>query len=154
MCKRAVTLIEVVLACFILLVAIIPIMYNSQQLAIKNIETEKIQMAERILESIQSELMTTKFDIFYEREGVGDAANGSNSSDGPFELTDAYYPSSLEEVLSTQQKYNDFNIVGTWSWGINSDSQIDKTMVQVELLCSFKGSNSRLIERKKAFFDS
>ena len=56
--RKAISLIEITIACLILVIAIIPLIKNSREDAAKLIETEKIQMAERILESIKSELMT------------------------------------------------------------------------------------------------
>ena len=52
--RKAVTLAEVTIACLILMMAIVPLIMNSRHDASKAIETEKIQMAERILESIKS----------------------------------------------------------------------------------------------------
>ena len=148
--KKAVSLIEITIACLILVMAIIPLINSSRQDAAKVIETEKIQMAERILESIKSELMTMKFSIFYDRaemEGL------DKNSVGPFVLSDGYYPVALNEVLKIQQKYKDFSVVGTWSWGIDSKGKPDKTLVEAEVSCFFSrpGPDIPPIERKKAF---
>ena len=148
--KKAVTLIEITIACVIMLLAIIPIIMNSKHDASKAIETEKIQMAERILESIKSELMTMQFKNFYTR---AKAENLDENAIGPFELTDAYYPSSIDEVLKVQQKYKDFSVIGTWSWIATEDNKPDKTMVKAEISCFFSrpGPDIPPIERKKAF---
>ena len=148
--RKALSLIEVTIACLILIMAIIPLIMNSRQDASKAIETEKIQMAERVLESIKSELMTMQFKTFYDR---AKAENLDENSIGPFELSDAYYPTSIDEVLKIQQKYKDFSVVGTWSWAIGEENKPDKTMVQAEISCFFSrpGPGVPPIERKKAF---
>ena len=130
------SLLEVFIAGFILVLGIIPLIRNSQADAEKAIETEKIQMAERILESIKSELMTMKFGVFYER---AKAESLDEKAIGPFPLNDAYYPSSIDKVLEIQQKYKDFQVVGTWSWAIKDEDkqEPDKTMVRAEIMCSF-----------------
>ena len=148
--RKAISLVEITIACLILVMAIIPLIKNSREDAAKLIETEKIQMAERILESIKSELMTIKFSVFYDRaelEGL------DKNSAGPFVLSDGYYPVALGEVLKIQQKYKDFTVVGTWSWGINDEGKPDKTLVEAEVSCFFSrpGPDIPPIERKKAF---
>ena len=148
--KKAFTLLEIIIACLILSFAIIPLVNSSKSDAAKAIETEKIQMAERILESIKSELMTMKFSIWYDR---AEAENLNKDAVGPFPLNDAYYTSSINDVLKVQQKYKDFSVVGTWSWAIGSDKKPDKTMVNAEISCFFTnpGKGIAPIERKKAF---
>ena len=146
------SLLEVFIAGFILVLGIIPLIRNSQADAEKAIETEKIQMAERILESIKSELMTMKFGVFYER---AKAESLDEKAIGPFPLNDAYYPSSIDKVLEIQQKYKDFQVVGTWSWAIKDEDkqEPDKTMVRAEIMCSFtrSGKDKKPLERRKAF---
>jgi len=152
--KRAMSLLEVFIAGFILVLGIIPLIRNSQADAEKAIETEKIQMAERILESIKSELMTMKFNTFYTR---AKSESLDENSIGPFPLNDAYYPSSYNNVVEVQQKYKDFEVVGTWSWAITKDEHDkdipDKTMVRAEIMCSFtrSGKDKKPLERRKAF---
>lgn len=152
--KRAMSLLEVFIAGFILVLGIIPLIRNSQADAEKAIETEKIQMAERILESIKSELMTMKFNTFYTR---AKSESLDENSIGPFPLNDAYYPSSYNNVVEVQQKYKDFEVVGTWSWAITKDEHDkdipDKTMVRAEIMCSFtrSGKDKKTLERRKAF---
>ena len=149
--KRAITLVEITLACVILIIAIVPLIRNSHSTAEKAIETEKIQMAERILESIKSEMMTMQFKTFYDR---AESESLDPNIAGPFELSDAYYPLSIEKVLEIQKKYKDFKVIGTWSWAIDGDNKPDKTMVNAEVCCSFSrpGPDVPPIERRKAFF--
>ncbi len=148
--KKAVTLLEIIIACLIISFAIIPLIKNSKNDAAKAIETEKIQMAERILESIKSELTTMKFSIWYDR---AESENLDKNALGPFPLNDAYYTSSINDVVKIQQKYKDFSVIGTWSWAIGKDNKPDKTMVNAEISCYFTnpGKDIAPIERKKAF---
>ena len=152
--KKAMSLVEVFIACFILVLAIIPLIANSRASGEKAIETEKIQMAERILESIKSELMALRFDTFYARAKSEDL---DEEAIGPFPLNDAYYPTSYYKVVEMQQKYKDFEVIGTWSWGITKDEKNnekpDKTMVRAEIMCSFSRSGKDMtpLERRKAF---
>ncbi|MBR4570890.1 MAG: hypothetical protein IKO19_09560 [Candidatus Riflebacteria bacterium] len=150
--KKGMSLLEVFIAGFILVLGIIPLIRNSQADAEKAIETEKIQMAERILESIKSELMTMKFGVFYDR---AKSESLDEKAIGPFPLNDGYYPSSYSKVVEVQQKYKDFEVVGTWSWAIKDEEkqEPDKTMVRAEIMCSFtrSGKDKKPLERRKAF---
>lgn len=148
MTKRAVTLVEICLALTILLIALIPLTRISSGDAVTVIETEKIQMAERILESIKTEVVAMPFKRFYERideEGV------AAEDVGPFELSDGFYPIALSEVLEIQKTYKDFAVVGTWSF-LLKDGKPDKTMVQADIACSFSRAGAAPpVVRNKSF---
>ena len=149
--KKAVTLVEVMLACLILALAIIPLVSNSQQSAVRAIETEKIQIAERILESVKSEMMTMKFDTYYQ---LADLEHIDKKAVGPFPLSDGYYPVTLLEVMKVQEKYKDFTVEGSWRWNETSDGKPDKTIINAEVTCAFSTAtspNHEPIVRKKAF---
>lgn len=147
--RKAITLVEITLAVTILVIAIIPLFTMSSNDAAKAIETEKIQMAERILESVKSELMTMQFKTFYER---AEAECLDKESAGPFVLSDGYYPVSYSDVLKIQSQYKDFKVIGTWSWVMDGE-KVDKTMVQADIECSFSkpGPNVPPVVRKKSF---
>lgn len=147
--KKAVTLIEISLAALILVMAIIPLVTMSNNDAAKAIETEKIQMAERILESIKSEMMTMQFKTFYDRAEIDGL---DKESAGPFELSDGYYPVTYSEVLKIQQQYKDFQVVGSWSYLLDGE-KIDKTVVNASVSCSFTrpGAGIPPIVRHKSF---
>jgi hypothetical protein len=147
--RKAVTLVEITIAVTILLIAIIPLMQLSSNDAVTAIETEKIQIAERILESIKSELQALPFKRFYERSEVGDEEKDKNYP-GPFELSDGFYPISLGKVLEIQKEYKDFGVVGTWSY-IVKDGKPDKTMIQADISCSFSRARQSEIVRNKSF---
>ena len=143
-----VTLIEISLAIVILIVAIVPLMSLSSRDVTTAIETEKIQMAERILESIKTELMAMPFKTFYERIGEEEAQDPDKF--GPYELLDGFYPISLKKVLEIQKKFKDFTVTGSWAFSKNKN-KVDKTMVQVDVECSFSRAKSSKVVRKKSF---
>lgn len=144
---KALTLIEITIAIAILVIAIIPLMRLSSNDATTAIETEKIQISERILESIKSELMALPFKRFYERS---EAEGIDPNNPGPFELSDGFYPISLSKVLEIQKKYKDFKVVGSWGYVIK-DGKIDKTMIQIDISCSFSRAHAPEVNRKKSF---
>lgn len=147
--KKAVTLIEICLALTILVVALVPLMRMSSSDAVTVIETEKIQMAERILESIKAEVLAMPFKRFYER--IDEEGTNAAEDVGPFVLSDGFYPISLSEVLEIQKKYKDFAVVGTWSF-LLKDGKPDKTMVQADVSCSFSRSGKAPpVVRNKSF---
>lgn len=145
--NRAITLVEITIALAILIIAIVPLLRLSSDDATTAIETEKIQIAERILESVKSELMALPFKRFYERS---EAEGEDKTSPGPFELSDGFYPISLGKVLDIQQKYKDFQVVGTWSY-IVTDGKVDKTMIQTDISCSFSRARGPDVTRSKSF---
>ncbi len=150
MSRRAVTLVEITLALAILIIAIIPLLRMSSDDAATAIETEKIQIAERILESVKSELFALPFKRFYERSEADEADGEDKNFAGPFELSDGFYPISLGKVLEIQQKFKDFKVVGSWSY-LMKDGKIDKTMVQADVSCSFSRARGSEVLRKKSF---
>ncbi|NLM17014.1 MAG: hypothetical protein GX221_04785 [Candidatus Riflebacteria bacterium] len=131
--KHGLSLMEITLACIILVMALIPLMTNQSSSAKKVIETEKIQMSERILESIKEEMMTTKYSKFNELS----KSQGLEKSTAAHPLTDAYYPMTNQEVLIAQQKFKDFEVIGTWSYAIDKDGQLNTQIMNVEVECSF-----------------
>lgn len=145
--RKAVTLVEICIALTILVVAIVPLMRMSSGDASTAIETDKIQMSERILESIKSEIMAMPFKRFYERIEQDEE---DKEKAGPFVLSDGFYPVSLSEVLEIQKQYKDFAVVGTWSFLMKSD-KVDKTMVQADLECAFSRPQGQPLIRKKSF---
>lgn len=145
--NKAVTLVEITIAIAIMVLALVPLTRMSSSDASTAIETEKIQMAERILESIKSELMAMPFKKYYER---AEAEGADKEFAGPFQLSDGFYPISLNEVLKVQIKFKDFKVVGTWSF-IAKDGKADRTMVQADIACSFSRADGPAAVRKKSF---
>ncbi|NCB38254.1 MAG: hypothetical protein EOM80_05730 [Erysipelotrichia bacterium] len=145
--NNAITLVEICIAMAILMMALVPLMQISSDDAATAIETEKIQMAERILESVKSEIMAMPFKRFYERI---EADGEDKASAGPFQLSDGFYPISLSEVLKVQTKFKDFKVEGTWKF-LMKDGKVDKTMVQADIICSFSRAGSPPLVRNKSF---
>jgi hypothetical protein len=102
--QAGVTLLEITLALVILIVAIIPIYTFLSRESSNTLNTEKIQMAEKLLKSIHQELMTTPFRTLA----------GGLTPDGPrhFPLDSAWYPVSHDKVLELQRSFKDFTIEG------------------------------------------
>lgn len=146
-CRQGLTLVEITIAVAILILALVPLTQMSSGDAATAIETEKIQMAERILESVKSELMAMPFRKFYER---AEAEGADKEFAGPFQLSDGFYPISLNEVLKIQQKHKDFAVVGSWSF-LARDGKLDRTMVQTDISCSFSRAGGPQVIRNKSF---
>lgn len=146
-CIKGVTLTEICIALTILIVALVPLMRMSSGDAVTVIETDKIQMSERILESIKSEVMAMPFKRFYERI---EQDNEDKEKAGPFVLSDGFYPVSLSEVLEIQKKHKDFAVVGTWTF-LMKGGKVDKTMVQADIECSFSRAGAAPMVRNKSF---
>ncbi len=145
--RQGLTLVEITIAIAILILALVPLTQMSSGDATTAIETEKIQMAERILESVKSELMAMPFKKFYER---AEAEGADKDFAGPFQLSDGFYPISLNEVLKIQQKHKDFAVVGSWSF-LARDGKLDRTMVQTDISCSFSRAGGPQVVRNKSF---
>ncbi len=145
--RRGLTLVEITIAIAILVLALVPLTQISSGDAATAIETEKIQMAEKILESVKSELMAMPFKKFYER---AEAEGADKEFAGPFQLSDGFYPISLNEVLKIQQKHKDFAVVGSWSF-LARDGKLDRTMVQTDISCSFSRAGGPQVVRNKSF---
>lgn len=145
--KKAITLVEITIAIVILIAAILPLVKMSSKDAVKAIETEKIQMADRILESIKSEITSMPFKRFYERAEQKD----NQESNGPFVLEDGFYPVTLNEVLEIQRQYKNFEVIGSWSFVVPKGST-ERAMVQAEVSCSFERTRGMpKVVRKKSF---
>lgn len=98
--RRGTNLLEVILATFILAVAIIPIYRSFSSGAVQEIETTKISMARKILESLKNEMSNHPFDevkSFF--TGAGTAFE---------QIPEVGIPLTLRELLNHQKKYKDF----------------------------------------------
>lgn len=117
---------------FILVCTIAPIYWAMTRQAQSAEDTEKLQMAERILTSIKEELQATDYLKFvkYAKENPPDGQKKYNLEDG-------FYPTSLDKILAFQKKYRDFRISGQFFF-ILRGGQEDKTMLQVNLKCNWR----------------
>lgn len=101
--KRAYSLVEVLIAAIIFVAAAIPIYYAIAGGASKGVETTKLAMARKILESFREEVMGRKFDELFAFPG------GSIT----FVAMAGGYPKTLSEVLEFQRDYKDFEFSPT-----------------------------------------
>ncbi len=98
MTNRAFTLVEVLVATLIFIAAAVPIYYAIAGGAGRGIETTKLSMARKILESFREEVMGRKYN---ELENL---AGGSTS----FVDMLGGYPKTLSDVIVFQRNYKDF----------------------------------------------
>ncbi len=124
---RGLTILEILIAVSIMALAVIPLYTHLSGQASTAFETEKIQMADKILQSVKEELTALPFSEFYKRTKDQPA-----DKEGPFELSDGYYPVTLDQVLKIQKQHKDFQVTGVWKY-LKRGDKIDKTMIQVDM---------------------
>lgn len=98
--KKAYTMLEVLVASVIFIIAAIPIYMAVAGGASKGIETTKLSMARKILESFREEFMAKRFE---DLEGL---AGGSTT----FIPVSGGYPKTLSDVIEFQKEYKDFEL--------------------------------------------
>lgn len=100
-------MLEICIAVTVMALAMIPI-YNhiSRQTSIA-IHTEKIQMADKILQSVKEEMLGTPFKNLVEM-----TKQLQKDTEGKFPLVDGFYQATNQKVLEIQKKYKDFQIEG------------------------------------------
>ncbi len=109
--RRGLSLLEIVIAIFILAMVAFPFVRGVSSSA-KHIEnTEKMQMARKIHQSVKEELMSVPFREFVEYADT----LGAEPADG-YPLDSSFYPNSLTEVEKFQQKYRDFSLDGVFKF--------------------------------------
>ncbi len=96
--KKAYSMLEVLVASAIFIIAAVPIYFAIAGGASKGVETTKLSMARKILESFREEIMGRKFE---ELEGL---AGGSTA----FVAVSGGFPKTLSDVLEFQKDYKDF----------------------------------------------
>lgn len=101
------TLIEVVLSLFILALVLGPFLRGLVGQAQVGEDTEKLQMANKILQSVKEEVCSVRFRDFWSF-----ADKNKPNSDGEYNLDDMFWPHSKEEVMEYQKKYRDFEVTG------------------------------------------
>jgi hypothetical protein len=97
--RKAYTILEVLVASVIFVMAAIPIYYAVAGSASKGIETTKLSMARKILESFREEIMACKY------EDLETFAGGSTT----FGVLNGGFPKTLSDVLAFQREYKDFD---------------------------------------------
>jgi len=133
---RGLTILELVLAVVILAVGIIPIYRFMTRESATALSTEKLQMADKILASIQQELAGTPFRTLT----AGLPANGPRR----LPLSDGHIPLTREKVVAFQQRYKDFGVEGE----IEFREQDTVAQVSVRVFWTIPG---KTMERRGSF---
>jgi hypothetical protein len=117
---------ELTIAVLVLAVALVPIYRHISRQASITVETEKIQMAEKILESIKEELTGMPYENLYTF-----SQNLQPDDLGTFPLADGMYPLSNQRVVEIQKQYKDFSVSGSWMFLHRGE---DTSLAQVEVM--------------------
>ncbi len=99
--RRGLSLLEVLVATVVFLLAAIPIYRAISTGAAKEIDSTKLSMARKILDSFRSEIMSRSFKEL-------STQNSSNSE--AFVQMPGGYPETIDKVLDIQKKYKDFRL--------------------------------------------
>ncbi len=105
------TLIEVILSLFILALVLGPFLRGLVGQAQVGEDTEKLQMAAKMLQSVKEEVAAVRFRDF---RTYADA-NQPNEA-GEYKLDDMFWPHSRDEVITFQKKYRDFSVSGSYKF--------------------------------------
>jgi len=108
---RGFTLIEVILSLFILALVLGPFLRGLVGQAQVGEDTEKLQMATKILQSVKEEVSSVRFKDFWTY-----ADSNKPNEAGEYKLDDMFWPQSRDEVMGFQKKYRDFDVVGTFKF--------------------------------------
>lgn len=109
--ENGMSLLEVVIALSLLAVILAPVLTSVKEQAKISEDTEKLFMANRILQSIKEEITAVKFRDFWEYTN-----KVKPNSNGEYDLDDMFWPHTKNEVLRFQQKYRDFEVYGTFKY--------------------------------------
>ncbi|MEW6712449.1 MAG: prepilin-type N-terminal cleavage/methylation domain-containing protein [Candidatus Riflebacteria bacterium] len=97
--RSAFTLVEVLVAAVIFVIAAVPIYYAIAGGAGRGIETSKLSMARKILESFREEIMSKTYEEIKPMVPAG----------ADFGKLDGGYPKTLTDVLEFQRQFKDFD---------------------------------------------
>lgn len=99
--KSGLSLLEVLIATLVFMLAAIPIYRAISIGATKEIDSTKLSMARKILDSFRSEVMSRSFKELADQ-------NPSNSE--TFVKMEGGYPETIDKVMEIQTKYKDFKL--------------------------------------------
>ncbi len=145
-CRYAVrpgmNMLEICIAVAVMALAMIPI-YNhiSRQTSIA-IHTEKIQMADKILQSIKEEMVGTPFKTLVEL-----TKQLTKDAEGKYPLADGFYQATNQKVLEIQKKFKDFQVEGKM-WFVdrrtdpNAAEVLDCIQVDAKVFWHFPGNEA------------
>ena len=145
--RSGLNLLEICIAVTVMAFAMIPIYSHiSRQTAIA-IHTEKIQMADHLLESIKEELTGMPYANLYEF-----AKNVPKDDLGYRPLEDGMYPLTNVKVLEIQKKFKDYTVTGRWKFLERPiPGGVDTSMTQVEARVAWTTETSDKKERTRTF---
>lgn len=140
-------MLEITLAVLILGLGLIPIYRHLSRQSSVAVETEKIQMADHLLESIKEELTGMPYANLYEF-----AKNVAKDDLGYRPLEDGMYPLTNVKVLEIQKRFKDYTVTGRWKFLERPiPGGIDTSMTQVEAKVAWTTETSEKKERTRTF---
>ena len=97
--RRGFSLVEVIIATVVFVLAAIPIYYALSEGAAREVDATKLAMARKILESARTEVLNKGFEKLKSSMTITKTYT---------DLPTGFFTSAYEEVLKTQRKYKDF----------------------------------------------
>jgi hypothetical protein len=130
--KPGFTVVEVIIAAAILIIAIFPFMRAIGTSAKSVDTTEKTQMANKFLQSIKNELVAMKFKEF----ALYAQKIGPEPADG-YILDDMFFPGTWQNLQEFQKKYRDFKVSGNFKFVARKKNPLDRSVIFVNLEISW-----------------
>lgn len=131
------SLLEIIFACVILALAIIPIYRAISSSAEAEIQTTKMAMAKEILNSMRQEILSHPFD------DITSELPPSTPIKTYVSLEKEPYPRTLEKILEAQKKYKDFKLEVQAQFNNNA-----KSVIQIEGKVTFTISTPQGVKPK------
>ena len=133
-------LLEICIAVTVMAMAMIPIYSHINRQSEIALHTDKIQKADKILQSIKEEMMGTPF-----RQLVDMTKQLTKDEKGRFSLDDGFYKKTNEKVLEIQKTFKDFVVEGQmWFVDRRTDPSaaevLDCIQVDAKVTWSFPGN--------------
>jgi len=127
--KQGFTLLEVVIATVLLVIVLGPFLSSLLWHSKKGEDTEKMQMAIKVLQSVKEELNSVRFKDFVTYATKNPVDEGKD-----YLLDDMFFPESKKEVINFQSKYRDFDLAGSFKFvqRKNRDPK-EKTMISAHV---------------------
>lgn len=140
---RGFTLIEVILSLFILALVLGPFLRGLVGQAQVGEDTEKLQMASKILQSVKEEVTAVRF-----RDFRTYADSSQPGETGDYKLDDMFWPHSRDEVVNYQKRYRDFSVTGTFRFIQRQNREkTDRSMIFFRVRVAWNQPNAGMQER-------
>jgi len=140
--RRGFTLFEVILAAMIMILALIPLLRALGTSARVADNAEKVQVAQKVLQSIKDELVAVKFMDFHAYAKKMDVAGKANN--GEYELDDMFFPGTYDNLLQLRKKYPDLTVAGTFKFVTRTKNPRDRSVIFVQLQISWEKGKHKL----------